>query len=426
MERLSIFDYWRVMWRARFVLIGMVALAVVIAAVVGKTRTRVYAATATMIAPRESQPSGVSGALGSLLAGAGGRDGGGLNFPGIQVAMPGLASSLDVFNTLLMSRTMREEVLGSFARDRGPAVVEKVRDVGTSFTKDRTTLSITVHATEPQLAADLANAYFDFLDRRLQRTAENHAKRQEVFYKAQLERAAKEVDQAEEALVKFQRENRMVPAIDPSTKANAESGATLRGNIMSLELQRELFRMRYTDQHPQMREIEKQITELKKQYSQNLFGQAMDLPPDSPGGKGRKEYFVSTERMTPIQFAYLKLVRNLKIQEAFYTGALQGLENMRYATESGRPQGIEILDPAITPTHHVSPNIPLIVFAAAVATLVVGMVGALMRETLVQMDALRNPAFHAVRNGSTHARATNGTTASDVGVSPVTKSEPIA
>jgi hypothetical protein len=175
-----------------------------------------------------------------------------------------------------------------------------------------------------------------------------------------------------------------------------------------------------------MREIEKQIAELKKQYSQNLFGQAMDLPPDSPGGKGRKEYFVSTERMTPIQFAYLKLVRNLKIQEAFYTGALQGLENMRYATESGRPQGIEILDPAVTPTHHVSPNIPLIVFAAAVGALVVGMVGALVRETLVQMDAVRNPAFHAVRNGRTHARATNGTTVSDVGVSPVTKSEPIA
>jgi tyrosine-protein kinase Etk/Wzc len=426
MDRLSFADYARVIWRARYVIVGMVAAATIVATFIGNMQTKVYSATSTMLAPRDSQASGMSGTLGSLLASAGGRDGGGLSFPGFQVAMPGLASNLDVFNTLLMSRTMREEVMGHFAKDHGAGVARKVRDIGTSFTKDRTTLSVTVRATEPDLAAAIANAYFDILDRRLQRTAENQAKRQEVFYRAQLERAAKEVDHAEDALVKFQRDNRMVP-LDANTKATAESGANLRGQIMTLELQRELFRMRYTEQHPQMRELEKQISELKKQYSQNLFGQAMDLPPDSPGGKGRKEYFVSTERMTPTQFAYLKLFRNLKIQEAFYTGALQGLENMRYATEAGRPQGIEILDPAVPPTNHVSPNLPLITFAAAVGSLVVGMVGALVRETVVQMSAAPRPALTAPRPGRVRPRpaVANGT-ASDATVSAVTKSEPVA
>ena len=242
-----------------------------------------------------------------------------------------------------------------------------------------------------------------------------------MFYRAQLERAAREVDQAEEALVKFQQQNRMIPQLDANTKATAESGANLRGQIMSLELQRELFRMRYTEQHPQMREIEKQIAELKKQYSQNLYGQAMDLPPEGPNGKRRKEYFVSMDRMTPTQFAYLKLFRNLKIQEAFYTGALQGLENMRYATEAGRPQGIEMLDPAVVPTTPISPNLRLIIFAAAVGTLVLGVVGALVRETLVQMYAVRKPAFSLPRPSRPRTRATNGTTVADVA-----KSEPVA
>ena len=153
---------------------------------------------------------------------------------------------------------------------------------------------------------------------------------------------------------------------------------------MALELQREVMKMRFTEQHPQMREMEKQIAELKKQYSKNLFGQAMDLPPESPGAKGqRKEYFVSTERMTPTQFAYLKLLRNLKIQEAFYTGALQGLENMRYATEAGKPHGLEMLDPALVPGAPISPNVKFMVFAAVVAALVMGIAGALVREFIV-------------------------------------------
>jgi uncharacterized protein involved in exopolysaccharide biosynthesis len=241
----------------------------------------------------------------------------------------------------------------------------------------------------------MANAYFEFLDRRLQRTAENQARRQEVFYRAQLDRAAREVDVAEDALLKFQQENRLlanIGNIDSSAKAGAEAGGSLRGAIMGLELQREVMRMRYTDQHPQMREIDKQIAELKKQYSKNLFGQAMELPPEGPGARGpRKEFFVSTEKMTPTQLAYLKLLRNLKIQEAFYTGALQGLENMRYATEAGRPQSIEILDPAIVPSGHVSPNVMFIVLAAAVAALAVGAVGALVREYIVQTWAASHP-----------------------------------
>jgi hypothetical protein len=115
-----------------------------------------------------------------------------------------------------------------------------------------------------------------------------------------------------------------------------------------------------------------------------------------------------------VQFAYLKLLRNLKIQEAFYTGALQGLEQMRYASEAGRPQGIEMLDPAIVPSTHVRPNIGFIVLAAAVSALVAGCVLALVREYVVQALAARRaanppapPARRKPRNGAANG-AGNG------------------
>jgi tyrosine-protein kinase Etk/Wzc len=383
-EKLTFSDYVRVVARARYAIGALVVLAAIVAFVYGSRQPKIYSATSTILVPRDDRAasSGMAGALGALL-GSGGKDGG-LSFPGVQVAMPGAGSNVDMFYTLIMSRSMREEVISEFSKQRGPQIAELFRGVNAAFTKDRTTLSVTVEAREAKLAADMANGYFDFLDRRLQRTAEHQARRQEVFFRAQLERAAREVDVAEDAVVKFQKENRMVGNIGEGVKSGAEAGGSLRGAIMGLELQREVLRMRYTEQHPQMREIDKQIAELKKQYSKNLFGQAMDLPPESPGAKGqRKEYFVSTERMTPTQFAYLKLLRNLKIQEAFYTGALQGLENMRYATEAGKPHGLEMLDPALVPAQPVSPNIKFMVFAAIVAALVMGIAGTLVRQFII-------------------------------------------
>jgi uncharacterized protein involved in exopolysaccharide biosynthesis len=420
MERNISAEYVRIIWGARYVIVAMVAIASVVAFFIGNAQPKVYSAASTILAPRDSQPQSMSSVFGALLGGAGGGKDGGFNFPGVQVNMPGISSNLDVFNTLIMSRSMREEVLAEFTKQRGASVPAMFRSVASSYNKERTALSVIVHATDPQLAADMANAYFDFLDRRLQRTAENQARRQEVFYRAQLERAAREVDVAEEALVKFQRDNRMVATVDPNVKAGVEAGGNLRGAIMSLELQREVMRMRYTEQHPQMREVDKQIAELKKQYSKNLFGQAMDLPAEGPGGP-RKEFFVSTEKMTPTQFAYLKLMRSLKIQEAFYTGALQGLENMRYATEAGRPQSIEMLDPAIVPSAHVSPNVKFIVLAAAVVALVAGVVGALLREYIVQTWAAAHPhgTTPSSRRGRGHANgAANGSGAAPAPVKP--------
>jgi tyrosine-protein kinase Etk/Wzc len=382
-EKVTFTDYLRVILRARYPILALVFLAGIVAFVYGSRQPKVYSATSTILVPREERggSSGL-GALGALL-GSGGKDGG-FSFPGIQVAVPGAGGSVDMFHTLIMSRSMREEVVSEFSKRHGPKVAELFRGVSAASTKERTTVSVTVEARDPQLAADMANGYFDFLDKRLQRTAEHQARRQEVFFRAQLERAAREVDVAEDALVKFQKENRMAGIVSEGSKAGVETGGNLRGAIMALELQREVMKMRFTEQHPQMREMEKQIAELKKQYSKNLFGQAMDLPPESPGAKGqRKEYFVSTERMTPTQFAYLKLLRNLKIQEAFYTGALQGLENMRYATEAGKPHGLEMLDPALVPGAPISPNVKFMVFAAVVAALVMGIAGALVREFIV-------------------------------------------
>jgi uncharacterized protein involved in exopolysaccharide biosynthesis len=190
-------------------------------------------------------------------------------------------------------------------------------------------------------------------------------------YATQLERAAKEVEAAENALLKFQTDNRILAVAAGGKGGGGESGASaaagLRAQIQALELQREVNRMKYTDQHPVMRELEKQIAETKRQYSKELYGTAMELPPEAPGVRtSRREFFVSAERMTPVQFAFLKLARNLQLQEAFYAAALQGLQQIRYG-EGASFGRVIVLDPAIPPGAPIRPRLFLMGVGAAAA-----------------------------------------------------------
>jgi uncharacterized protein involved in exopolysaccharide biosynthesis len=372
--------YWRLAWRARYILLGTTLSAVAIALVVTYFQARVYTAQASILAPKETTPQGGIGVLTALLGGGGGgsRDGGS-SLPAFLGGGPTLSTNQDMFVAVLKSRTSRKEVIAELGKKYGADAGAKILGVDISI-RDKGVIALSVDSTHPVLAAEAANVYFEVLDRTLDRLAQQATQRLEERYADQLQRSAKEVAEAEAAVLKFQAENRVAPIAasgrtggeSTSAPAAVDPNANLRGTIMSLELQREVLRMRMTDQHPQMRELDKQIAELKKQYSKNLFGAPMELPGDTPGQR-RKEFFVSTEKLTPVQFAYLKLYRTLKIQEAFYTGALQGLEQLRYNEGVNRVR-VDPLDPATPPHVPVRPRILLTLLLAAAGGLLIPIV----------------------------------------------------
>jgi len=382
---------WAVIWRLR---LAILAFAVVIAAIAygfASLQPKVYSARATVLTPKEAAAPSLSASLGNLLgSGGGGRDGGGggLSLPTLIGGAPSLSTNQDMFVVLLRSRSLREQVNASMVKKFGPRADGMLVTV-LPDTKDKGALALTVEAKDPVLASEFANEYFEELDRMLERLTEQTTKRQELSYAAQLQRAAREVEVAEDALVKFQNENRMLGsgAGAAESKKEADVGAGMRGQIMALELQREVMAMRYTPQHPAMRDIEKQIAEMKRQYSRNLFGAPMDLPADAGGKSGRKEFFVPAEKMTPMQLNYLKLHRNLRIQEAFYTGALQGLQQIQYnnAAPSNR---VDFLDRALPNPTPVRPNVRFITIGAGMLGLVIGALLSLVFEFFRQRRRL--------------------------------------
>jgi uncharacterized protein involved in exopolysaccharide biosynthesis len=367
-------DYWRVLWRARWWIVGSTVLAAVVALGVSRALPKSYAARATVLPPKEAGHGGLSASLSGVLTSAlGGREGAGINLPGLSLSAASVSTNQDVFVAVLRSRTMREDVLEHFQKMQGAGVAERVGTVAPlADAREKGVISLTVEAEDPKLASDVTNYYFEALDRMLQHYADQSIQRQELVYTAQIERAAREVEAAEKALLRFQAEHRVlaVGGKGGGGETGAATAAMLRAQIQAAELQREVSRMKYTDRHPAIQEMDKQISELKRQYSKNLYGTAMELPPEEPGVRGtRREFFVSADRNTTVQFAFLKLARNLQIQEAFYATALQGLQQIRYG--EGMSYGrVIVLDPAIPPGAPVRPRVFLIVTGAAAAAAV--------------------------------------------------------
>jgi uncharacterized protein involved in exopolysaccharide biosynthesis len=383
---LRLLDYWRIVWRARWWLLLMTAAAMGVAFGVTRAQPKVYSARATILIPREIPGSSLSASLGAMLLGSagGGRDGGGsgggglLSLPAVSLGVGGASTNQEAWVAMLKSRTLRSEVMAAVTRAWGGPVDALIVKADADI-REKGTIGLTVDARDPQLAAEVANEYFVRLDAMLERLSDESLRKKEAVYAGQLDRAAREVEVAEQALLKFQAENRFI-ALDGPTRGQVEAVASLRATIMSLEMQREVMRLRVTEEHPQMRELNKQIAELKRQYSRNLFGEPMDLPPEGPATRtGRKEFFVAASKMTPVQFAFLKLFRNLKIQEAFYTGALQGLQQIKYG-DGAYQQSVQFLDKAVPPKTHVWPKVPVVVGIAGACALVVGILATFVVE----------------------------------------------
>ncbi len=379
-------DYARIVWRARWLICAMVGLAPIVAFGIARSLPKIYTARATILIAKESAAPSFSASLGAMLAGGGGGREGSSGLSSMPSVALGLgAVSTDEFRLLAMlrSRRLQAEVFEEIAKTRGESIGSRVVSVKAD-SQEKGVIAVVVEATDPQAAADVANQYFVSLDAMLQRYSEQTVMRKEALYTSQLERAARGVEAAEQALLKFQAENRFIP-IDAPAKASIEAVANLRTMILALEMQREVIRLRMTDEHPQVRELQKQISELKRQYSKNLFGEPMDLPPEGPGARGsRKEFFVAASRMTPVQFAFLKLFRDLKIQEAFYTAAVQGLQQIKYG--DGLYQvAVQVLDRATPPGGPSRPNVRYIPGAAAVSALIAGILLAFAVEYVRQV-----------------------------------------
>ena len=381
-REVGLLDYWRAVWKRRWLIAALSALSLLVAFLYSLTLPKIYVATATILVQPEfpgggglvnfSVPS-PSGGGGRSEGGSSGGGGVGLDLSGaaqlLGLNLSGPPSSQNLYLAFLKSRTMREEVVQHFRETLGPGAGFLVGPPQVSISKEDV-LTVSVQSPDPKVAAAAANVYLENVQKMIARRAKTQKETEYRYYLEQIDQVKKELNGAQNNLIQFQEKNRTL-ALAPGIKSQIDAAAMSAGSVLALEIQREMKRMYLTEQHPEMIALNRQIYELKRLVSHSLYGEPQDLPPESAKAPPRKEFFVAAAKMTPLYFRMAEVYRDFKIKEALYNFLAQNIETHRYMKDPP-PKPLDWLDPAVPPGGPTGPNVQKITSVAGLGGLVIG------------------------------------------------------
>ena len=367
-EEVNVLDYLLLFRRYRWLMIAIWAVVIGAAVVYSIVTPKMYEATATLLAPKET--TGAAGLLGSLAA------------SGLAQAAPGLSSistspNRDLLTAVLKSRTMAQMVAERFhLQERYRArytedTIKALQDrMNISFAREGT-ISLRIEDTDPHMAAQMANFFVDQLDRVVSRLGTGEASRQRVFITEQLARAKTDLEGGEETLRRFQERNRAV-VLQEQTRGAIEGAARLKGEIMAAEVQLQVTRNFATDANPDIIAIRRRIDEMKRQLGQMQYGDdnASASHPAPPGSSDRREIYVPFARVPGVGLELARLTRDVKVQETLVSLLTQQLEQAKIAEAKDLPV-VQIMDRAVPAERHSWPKLRLNVAIAVIVSLLV-------------------------------------------------------
>jgi uncharacterized protein involved in exopolysaccharide biosynthesis len=207
-------------------------------------------------------------------------------------------------------------------------------------------VSVTVEDKDPKLAADIANAYVTNLDRLFAKLGTTDASRQRAFVADRLDKTERALRQAEEALRRFQENNKAIVMQEQSRTA-IEEAAKVKGQIVVEEARLEYLRTFATENNPQVVQQRRQIEEMKRQLAQMQYGAGMDLPPETRNpGEPRREFQVPWTRVPALGMELVRLMREVKVQETVY-GLLTAQFEQAKINEAKDTPTVQVLDRAV-------------------------------------------------------------------------------
>ena len=382
-EEINLLDYWRVIWKYRWLTGILCSTSVLAALIFGLLSPKIYESRVTILSPRETGSGGLLSALGAA----------GIAQQIAGVSIPSLVPNRDLLISVLKSRLIAKDVVERFnLKERYKTIaLEEVVEAAKNIPKVSATkeglIEIKVEDTDPKMAADMANFYVERLDGLVSKFGTTAVSRQRRFISGQLEKTGKELKAAEEELRAFQEKNRAV-SIGQQASGAIEAAAGLKGEIVASEVQLQVMRNFATESNPDVIRLTRRIGELKRQLGQAQYSAGLDLPAltDNPGHP-QKEIYVPTAKMPKLGLELARLTRDLKVQETVYTLLTQQFEQAKIAEAQDSPV-VQVLDRAVPAIYKSKPKIKLNMALAGAARLFLGIFLAFLLEYVERQRAL--------------------------------------
>jgi tyrosine-protein kinase Etk/Wzc len=365
------YEFEAILWRRRL-LVALVTIGAVLASlVISLTSTKIYRATASVVAPKENVDSGL---LGSLI-------GSGLIPQLAGFSMP-FTSNRDLYVSVLKSRAMMQAVAEQFKLQQRYNVeypedaLKALEDVTEVTVSKEGVIAVRVEDADPKVAAAMANFYIERLDHMVGGFQTGEASRQRGYVEGQLRRAKSELETWEDRLRGFQEKNRTI-VLQDQTRGAIEAAARLKGEILAAQVQLRVMQGFVTDANPEVTVLKRRIEEMSLQLGQMQYGDG--LRERSRGNSQRRNFEVPFSDVPELGLELGRMTREVKIRETLLTLLVQQLEQIRIAEEKNIPV-VQVLDRAVAASRHAKPRLTLNLAIGLVGGFLAGCVLALLVE----------------------------------------------
>jgi capsular polysaccharide transport system permease protein len=351
-----------VLWRSRRFLRG-VTWKTLIASIVLAFLVPPHYKSAVRFVPGENSASSGSGSMMGLLSKALGSDNSSMGFGLDAASLLGAKTPGAFYVEVLKSRTVQDRLINGFdlrARYRKSTYFEARKKLAkfTDIEEDKKSgvITLTVTDYEPQMAAQIANAYVDELNRLAVDLNTSSAHRERQFLEERLATAKQDLARASASLSQFTSKNSMV---DPQNEGRAvmDAAARMQGELIASETELKGLQQIYSDDNVRVRTLKARMAELQSQLKK-LVGQNNDVA--SQDTVGWSAPYPSMHTLPSLGSRYAELYREAKIQEAVYAFVTQQFE-MAKIQEAKELPIVRVMDAGVAPEKRSSPIRSLIV-----------------------------------------------------------------
>ena len=352
----------------RWIIVRNVVLTVFLVVILSFFLPRRYIAVTTLMPPQEDSKSPMAGMLSDV------------SLPGFS--LPSSASSAEIMVELLKSRSVGERVL------RRPFVVKndtlplyqhlsmpsvdigliRMRKSARFMLSKQNVISIIVELNDARLAADVANAYAEELDRINQEKSVSRAKNSRLYIESQLEQTRDKLAQATRALAEFQQENKAV-SLENQMQAGIQQAGELKGEIIAKQVEIGVMLQSMKPENPLVIRAKSELQELNRQYRDLQFGE----------GKvdENSEFYLPFVDVPQVSLQLADLLREVKVQETVWQLLNQQFYQAKIEEARNTPT-VQVLDSATPPPFPSSPNRKVLVIVFALLSLVLTIIWLLL------------------------------------------------
>jgi len=347
--KINLFDYFIVIAKyKKFIILFTVACAV-ISAVISLILSDIFRPQARIIPPKDS--SSMSSQLISQFTGVSSMAGG----------LLGQSTPADLYVGMLNSRTILDQIIKRFdlmklyKKDSMVETREElVNNIQIEADPSSSIITISVEDKDAKRAADMANAFVEYLVDLSKGLAITDAAQKRLFFEQQIKDTKKSLSAAEEDLRVFQ-EKTGVLQVDDQAKAVIEGIAVISAQIAAKEVQVRVMKTFSAAQNPDLQKAEDELkalnTELRKLETKEGSGHDPLMP---------------TGRMPSVGLEYMRKLRDVKLYSTLFD-LLEKQYEMARLDESKNISLIQIIDRAIPPDKEAKPKRVLIVLLATAA-----------------------------------------------------------